>query len=157
PMLTDITFSPNGQMSLGFRDRYWDMVTQWVVEAQATATSVHGAPQASPPPNVTPMAETGLGFGDLLYGEKNADGSYTVNTDPEHFDDTNGLNQKESAMGGLACVANTNTIAATAYGIERANDDKVGGEEGVYFYDVPTGDKTGKENLYRPGSFQPYA
>lgn len=31
PMLTDITFTPDGQMSLAFRDRYWDMATQWVV------------------------------------------------------------------------------------------------------------------------------
>lgn len=157
PMLTDITFTPEGHMSLAFRDRYSDMVTQWVVEARETATVTHGAAAPQPPPVVNVMSEAGLGFGDILYGERNPDGSYTVNTEPEHFDDTNGMNHDESALGGLACIANTNGIAATMYGIDKANNEKVVGEEGAYLYDVPSGNKTGHESLHRPGSFLPYA
>lgn len=157
PMLTDIAFTPDGRMSLGFRDRYSDMVTQWVVEARETATVTHGSQAPEPPPVINVMSEAGLGFGDLLYGERNPDGTYTVNTEPEHFDDTNGMNHDESSLGGLACIVNTNSIAVTAFGIDKANNEKVVGDEGVFLYDVPTGNKTGHEALQRPGSFLPYA
>jgi len=156
PMLTDIVFSPDGTLSLALRDRYWDLVAQWIDVVEVTPTVIHGLDDhIRPTPVVTFMPETGLGFGDVLRGVQHTSG-YTVTTDPEHYDDRNGIGHDESALGGLACVAETMTIAATAFGIESANSERNPGEEGVYWLDVQAGNRVAQESLSRPGVVVPY-
>jgi uncharacterized protein YegL len=102
------------------------------------------------------LSEEGVGFGDVLKGAPSGD-TFAFQTDPEGFDDENALRQSESALGGLACIAGTNVIAATAYGVNRAPSLRVVGEEGVYWFNVPTGEKTGHEAVGQPASISEYA
>lgn len=155
PMFTDIAFSDDGTLVAGFRDRFWDITVQWLVEVFETPTlEVH--PQFTPTPVVVLLAEEGIGFGDVLKGDPSGE-TFAFQTAPEHFDDENALRQSESALGGLACIAGSNVVAATAYGVNKAPSDRIVGEEGLYWFDVTTGQKTGHEAVGQPGSFQEYA
>jgi uncharacterized protein YegL len=112
-------------------------------------------PQGTPPPEVRVVAEEGLGFGDILRGVP-SDESFAIGTDPEYYDDTNGIGHAESALGGLACIAGSELVAASAYGVAPARSDRQVGQEGVYWFDSETGNKTSHEVVGWPGTFQPY-
>jgi hypothetical protein len=160
PMLTDLAFADDGTMVVGLRDRRWDMAVQWIKEENVTyGPTVVSAHNPSPTP--TPAApqilsEVALGFGDILAGHPDAD-KWNIQTSPEFFVDSNALGHAESALGALAAVPGTNTVAGTAFGVAEARSDAAIGEEGVYWFDVKTGNKTGLESLGRPWAARPYA
>ena len=163
PMLTDIAFAEDGTMVLGLRDRFTDQVVPWIDEQFETATRTtvfcpNGTCPPSPPsptPAVYAMAEDGLGMGDIVHAVPSGS-VYDVMVDPEHFDDSNAVGHGEGAFGGLACLAGTNRVGATFFGVDEATSSKVLGEEGVYWYDVKSGSKVGHEVVGQPGSFRDY-
>lgn len=158
-MLTDIVFTDDDHMVVGLRDRRWDLSLQWIDEeitVGPTATSAHGAVRTPTPAPPQMMSEMAIGFGDLLLGQR-ADDLWTVQTDPEHFDDSNGLHHAESALGGLGWVPGTGTVLGSAYGVGDARSDLIIGQEGVYWYDVETGNRTASEIVARPGHVRPYS
>ncbi len=158
PMLTDLAFTANGQLVIGLRDRFWDIELQWIKSDETvgpTVTSAHGVVRTPTPAPPQSISEEGLGFGDILRGIPDSSG-YSIQTDPEHFDDTNALGHEESAMGGLAALPGANGVAAASYGVVDAHSDLIVGREGIYWYDVPSGNKTSLEPIGRPGSYRPY-
>lgn len=155
PMLTDFVFTDSGTLVLALRDRYWDISTGWVEEQYTTVTQEHAIDPTTPTPDVKVIAEEAIGFGDILEG-KPKDLQWEVGTDPEFLNDTNGIGHAESAFGGLACIRGSEVVAADVYGVEKARTERVVGFEGVYWYDTTTGNKTGKEVVGQPGSFEDY-
>ena len=157
PMLTDLEFTASGDMVVGLRDRHWDIEVQWIREHEVlgpTEVSAHRPTPTAPPPERV-MSEPGLGFGDILRGQVDGDG-WLIETDPEHFDDTNALGHAECALGALASVPGTDTIVATAYGVKDARSETIVGEEGVYWFDVESGNRLSSESLGRAGRCKPY-
>ena len=155
PMLTDFVFTDSGTLVLALRDRYWDLSHGWIEEVYKTQTLMHAIDPTTPTPDVKVIAEEAIGFGDILEG-KPKDGQWQVSTEPEFINDTNGIGHAESAFGGLACIRGSEIVAADVYGVEKARTDRVVGFEGVYWYDTTTGNKTGKEVVGQPGSFEDY-
>ncbi len=162
-ILTDLAFTHEGAMVVGLRDRHWDISLQWIRDEAMAVSTVHaGLPTATPmsPPGDTIMSEEGLGFGDLLLGTIVQDpeaenDSWAFEPAPEHFDDTNALRHDESAMGGVAWVPYTDKIVATSFGVKRASRDTLG-YEGVYWYELASGNQVGDETVGAPGFTQPY-
>lgn len=158
-MLTDIVFADDDHMVVALRDRRWDVSLQWIEEeitAGPTATSAHGVVRTPTPAPPQMLSESSLGFGDILLGAR-ADGRWSVGTSPEHFDDDNGLHHAESALGGLAWLPDSQLVLGSAYGVGDARSDVILGQEGIYWYDVVSGNRTASEIVGRPGQGRPYS
>ncbi len=149
PMLTDLVFTDDQTLVLALRDRFWDVTFGWI-------NDLPGNGCVSPCTKYDRViALTLLGFGDLLVARPK-DGVFQVTTAPETLRDTNALGHQESAMGGLACAANGPGLVAGAYGVEKVRSERVLGMEGLFWYDMRTGNATSHEALAQPGSFDLY-
>jgi len=160
PMFTDLTFSTDGKLVVALRDRYWDQEVQWVQEERVTAMGTVHIGQVTPRPEVPPLfaiSEEGLGFGDILLGQIESGNRWKIESDPEHFDDSNAMRHAESALGGLAWIPGTGAVVSTAYGVEKAQTDSVIADEGVFWYDVASGNKLSLEAVGKPAVLRPYS
>jgi uncharacterized protein YegL len=148
PMLTDLQFTDDQTLVLALRDRYWDVNFGWVKYYSGSCVSPCTRYEII-------LAGSLLGFGDLLVARP-AEGAFQVSTAPELLRDTNAIGHKESALGGLACAADNPGLTAGTYGVAKGRSDVVLGLEGVYWYDMSTGNATSHEALGQPGSFDLY-
>ena len=151
PMLTDLVFADDHTLVLALRDRYWDINLSWIHYRS-------GLNCVRPPCDEVDifLSAQQLGFGDLLVANEGADRKFEVTTSPETLQDTNAIGQQESALGGLACAIDGPRLTAGIYGVEKVRSEIVVGLEGVYGYDMATGNVINHEALAQPGSFDLY-
>jgi hypothetical protein len=87
PLVSDLVFDSAGNMTLGLRDRFGDMV--------------RSAPYT---------LDVGLGIGDILYGQRTEAG-WDVAVEPEHYGDEFASGD-EGAQGGLAYHAGSDRVVS---------------------------------------------
>ncbi len=150
PWLTDLVFTAPQRFALALRDRYWDVSFGWIND-RSLGNCALPCPQLD-----IVLAREQLGFGDLLVAEQREDRHFVVDTRPEPLADTNAIGHEESAMGGLACGAQGSGLVAGIYGVEKTRSETVLGHEGLYWFDVHTGNATSQEVLALPGTFGSY-
>ena len=130
PMLSDLGFTNDGHMLLGFRDRFGDMT--------------FFDPSGANPPG----EGSGIPAGDLLIGRRAGD-RWTVDPNPEFFaeDAGPGLGERsaihdETAFGGIAHIPVTDRIITMGLAPE------VTSSGGAYWFESDDGDNTAREQLY---------
>lgn len=123
PELADLVFDRAGNLSIGLRDRFGDMVMPYPLGQEA-----------------------GLGIGDLLYGM--ADGAlWTVAPLPEHYGDGS-AESDETALGGLAYdPAGDRVLSAHLDGLVDNSLFSIGFNTAVIWYEPAGGNKMAVENL----------
>ena len=145
PMLTDLAITSDGSLGLAFRDRRWDMLYGYFRSTRGVAVSI---------------ADTGIGFGDLLHGVPSP-GGWRIETDPEHYDDESSTGFPESALGGLAVLpvdpSGLSPLVAGASGVDRDLILEFTGLDGAYWYSPETGAKLAHEAVAAPASIVPYS
>ncbi len=150
PMLTDLAFVDDQTMILALRDRYWDISLGWVQDR-----SLNCELPCNRRIDVI-VALRAVGFGDLLVGRQVGD-RFEVNNTPEPLQDGNALGHAESALGALACAADTGELTASIFGVVESRSERVLGLEGVHWLDPRSGNPLRLEAVGQPGSFDPYA
>lgn len=131
PVLSDIVFDSGGDMVLGFRDRHSD-ATQYfaTIITRSARRDDEGV---------------GYGFGEILLGTKDGAG-WSVDTRREFYRDGLASYSDETASGGLAVAPDANDVATGS--LPASGDGRiVRAEEGVYWYDGSTGERTGHEHV----------
>ena len=123
PELADLVIDRAGNLSIGLRDRFGDMVMPYPLGQEA-----------------------GLGIGDLLYGL--ADGAlWSVAPMPEHYGDGS-AESDETALGGLAYdPASDRVLSAHLNGLVDNSIFSIGFNTAALWYEPATGNKMAVENL----------
>jgi len=126
PMLTDIEFADNGDMILGFRDRYGDMTF------------------FDPGGRNPPGEGTGIPAGDIVLAHYNGD-TWDAQTTPEYFPEDFGPNagvHDETGFGGLARVTKADVVVTTGLAPLRISSG------GSYWFNNQTVANTAREEIY---------
>ena len=123
PELSDLVIDRAGNLSIGLRDRFGDMVMPYPLGQEA-----------------------GLGIGDLLYGL--SDGAlWSVAALPEHYGDGS-AESDETALGGLAYdPAGDRVLSAHLDGLVDNSLFSIGFNTAVIWYEPGSGNKMAVENL----------
>ena len=127
PELADLVVDASGDLTLGLRDRFGDMVMPYPLGQEA-----------------------GVGIGDLLYGRASGD-QWAVSPLPEHYRDAV-AESDETALGGLAYEAMTGRLlSAHLDGLTNVRILPFGFNTAALWYEPATGDKVAVENICPPG------
>jgi hypothetical protein len=126
PILADIEFADNGDMILGFRDRNGDMTF------------------FNPGGQNPPGEGTAIPAGDIVIARFNGS-TWDPEFAPEFFEEDYGPNRNvhdETGFGGLARVETANIVITMGLAPLRISSG------GGYWFDMDSGDNTGREELY---------
>ena len=131
PMLSDIEFTAEGDMILGFRDRFGDMTFGFFESGE-----------------IPPGEGIGISAGDIVIARRRGD-EWIAEPEPEHYVDDGPLSQRnlaarhaETSFGGLAQLTSRDVVVMTGMSPLRSDSG------GAFWLDNATGIDLGREQLY---------